>query len=135
MSPRAPGSARRSRSSTLGGTSSWLPPAAFVGGSVAVVAAYAIGRSTGRGSGGATLVLAGVTVASFFTAVQTFVQQQHSDTLQQVYSWILGSLPSSDWTDVKTLLPYAVIATVGILCTAGSSTCSASATTRLRASA
>jgi len=65
--------------------------------------------------GGATLVLAGVTVASFFTAVQTFVQQQHSDTLQQVYSWILGSLPSSDWTDVKTLLPYAVIATVGIL--------------------
>jgi iron complex transport system permease protein len=98
----------------LGGTY-WLPPAAFVGGSVAVVAAYAIGRSTGRGSGGATLVLAGVTVASFFTAVQTFVQQQHSDTLQQVYSWILGSLPSSDWTDVKTLLPYAVIATVGIL--------------------
>src|SRR6187551_3993283 len=45
----------------LGGTY-WLPPAAFVGGSVAVVAAYAIGRSTGRGSGGATLVLAGVTV-------------------------------------------------------------------------
>src|SRR5205814_2166859 len=37
-----------------------LPPAAFVGGSVAVVAAYAIGRSAGRGSGGATLVLAGV---------------------------------------------------------------------------
>ena len=59
--------------------------------------AYAIGRSAGRGSGGATLVLAGVTVASFFTAVQTFVQQQHSDTLQQVYSWILGALPSSGW--------------------------------------
>src|SRR6188472_2986548 len=98
----------------LGGTY-WLPPAAFVGGAIAVVAAYLIGRSTGRGSGGATLVLAGVTVASFFTAVQTFVQQQHSDTLQQVYSWILGSLPSSDWTDVKTLLPYVVVATVGIL--------------------
>ena len=43
-------------------------------------------------------MLAGVTVASFFTAVQTFVQQQHSDTLQQVYSWILGWLPSSGWT-------------------------------------
>jgi iron complex transport system permease protein len=93
----------------------FLPPAAFAGGGVAVVAAYAIGRSAGGGSPGATLILAGVTVASFFTAVQTFVQQQHSDTLQEVYSWILGRLPSSGWRDVLILLPYVVIATVGIL--------------------
>jgi iron complex transport system permease protein len=92
-----------------------LPPAAFAGGAVAVSAAYAIGRSAGRGSGGATLVLAGVTVASFFTAIQTFVQQQHSDTLQEVYSWILGRLPSSGWRDVLILLPYVVVAGVGIL--------------------
>jgi iron complex transport system permease protein len=92
-----------------------LPPAAFLGGAVSVGAAYAIGRSAGRGSAGATLVLAGVTVASFFTAVQTFVQQQHSDTLQEVYSWILGRLPSSGWRDVLILLPYVVVAIVGIL--------------------
>jgi cobalamin transport system permease protein len=92
-----------------------LPPAAFAGGALAVAAAYAIGRSSGQGSAGATLVLAGVTVASFFTAVQTFVQQQHSDTLQEVYSWILGRLPSSGWRDVVILLPYVVIATAGIL--------------------
>jgi iron complex transport system permease protein len=92
-----------------------LPPAAFAGGAVAVAVAYAIGRSAGRGSAGATLVLAGVTVASFFTAVQTFVQQQHSDTLQEVYSWILGRLPSSGWRDVLILLPYVAIATAGIL--------------------
>jgi cobalamin transport system permease protein len=92
-----------------------LPPAAFVGASLAVATAYAIGRSAGRGSGGATLVLAGVTVASFFTAVQTFVQQQHSDTLQEVYSWILGRLPSSGWRDVVILLPYVVVAITGIL--------------------
>ncbi len=92
-----------------------LPPAAFVGGSAAVVIAYAIGRSAGRGSGGATLILAGVTVAAFFTSVQTFVQQQHSDTLQEVYSWILGRLPSSGWHDVVMLLPYVAVATAGIL--------------------
>jgi cobalamin transport system permease protein len=92
-----------------------LPPAAFVGGAVAVVAAYAIGKSAGVGSGGATLVLAGVTVAAFFTAVQTFVQQQHSDTIQEVYSWILGRLPSSGWRDVVILLPYVVVALAGIL--------------------
>jgi iron complex transport system permease protein len=92
-----------------------LPPAAFLGASVAVVLAYAIGRSAGRGSGGATLVLAGVTVASFFTAIQTFVQQQHSDTLQEVYSWILGRLPSSGWSDVEILLPYVAVSLAGIL--------------------
>jgi iron complex transport system permease protein len=59
-------------------------------------------------------VLAGVTVVSFFTAVQTFVQQQHSDTLQQVYSWILGSLPSSGWSDVVLLLPYVAVS-LGLL--------------------
>jgi cobalamin transport system permease protein len=92
-----------------------LPPVAFLGASIAVALAYAIGRSAGRGSGGATLVLAGVTVASFFTAVQTYLQQQHSDTLQEVYSWILGRLPSSGWDDVEILLPYVAVAVVGIL--------------------
>jgi iron complex transport system permease protein len=92
-----------------------LPPAAFAGGALAVAVAYAIGRTAGGGSAGATLVLAGVTVASFFTAIQTFVQQQHSDTLQEVYSWILGRLPSSGWRDVLILLPYVAVASIGIL--------------------
>ena len=92
-----------------------LPPAAFVGAAVAVVVAYAIGRTTGGSSAGATLVLAGVTVASFFTAIQTFIQQQHSDTFQEVYSWILGRLPSSGWSDVTLLLPYVCVAAAGIL--------------------
>ena len=92
-----------------------IPAAAFVGAAVAVAVTYALGRSAGRERMGTTLVLAGVTVASFFTAVQTFVQQQHSDTLQQVYSWILGRLPSSGWNDVVLLLPYVAAAAVVIV--------------------
>ena len=56
-----------------------------------------------------------MTVASFFTALQTFVQQQNADTLQQVYTWILGSIPSSGWSDVVLVLPYVALATVVIL--------------------
>ena len=92
-----------------------LPAAAFLGGSVAVFLTYSVGRSTGRERDTTTLVLAGVTVASFFTALQTFVQQQNADTLQQVYTWILGSIPSSGWSDVVLVLPYVAIATVVIL--------------------
>jgi len=96
-------------------TQNLIPPAAFAGAAVAVGLTYALGRSAGRERMGTTLVLAGVTIASFFTAVQTFVQQQHADTLQQVYSWILGRLPSSGWTDVVLLLPYVAIASLLIL--------------------
>ena len=92
-----------------------VPPAAFVGAALAVGVTYALGRSAGRERMGTTLVLAGVTIASFFTAIQTFVQQQHADTLQQVYSWILGRLPSSGWDDVVLLLPYVAVATLLIV--------------------
>jgi iron complex transport system permease protein len=92
-----------------------LPVAAFLGGAAAVVLTYSVGRSAGRERDAATLILAGVTVASFFTALQTFVQQQNSDTLQQVYTWILGTIPSSGWSDVVLLLPYVAVATAIIL--------------------
>jgi len=92
-----------------------LPLAAFAGGAAAVVVTWAIGRSAGRERDTTTFVLAGVVVASFFTAVQTFVQQQNSDTLQEVYSWILGALPSSGWSDVGTLAPYVVASSLVIL--------------------
>lgn len=91
-----------------------LPVAAFVGGGLAVVVTWTVGRSAGRERDATTFVLAGVVVASFFTAVQTFVQQQNSDTLQEVYSWILGTLPSSGWSDVATLAPYVLGATAVI---------------------
>ena len=91
-----------------------LPLSAFVGAGVAVVLAYTIGRAAGRERDSATLVLAGVTVASFFTALQTFVQQRNADTLQEVTSWILGSLPNTGWHDVIALAPY-VLVTTGVI--------------------
>jgi iron complex transport system permease protein len=92
-----------------------LPAAAFVGGTVAVLLTYAVGRSARRERDAATLVLAGVTVAAFFTAWQTFVQQQNAETLQQVYAWILGNIPSTGWADVLLVLPYVTVAAVVIL--------------------
>jgi iron complex transport system permease protein len=84
------------------------PLAAFAGAMVGVGAAYLLGRSV-AGRTTATLVLAGVTVASFLTAVQTFVQQQNTDTVQEVYAWILGQLETSGWREVALALPYMVV--------------------------
>jgi iron complex transport system permease protein len=91
-------------------TSDLLPLGAFVGAAIAVVLAYALGRSAGGAAGPAALVLAGVTIASFLTAMQTFVQQQHVETVQEVYSWLLGRLATSGWHDVTIVLPYAAVA-------------------------
>jgi iron complex transport system permease protein len=81
------------------------PLAAFAGATVGVAVAYAIGRSAG-GRTSASLILAGVTVASFLTAVQTFVQQRNTDTVQEVYAWILGQLETSGWREVAIAVPY-----------------------------
>jgi iron complex transport system permease protein len=92
-----------------------LPLAAFIGALVAVAAAYILGRSAGGGRTATTLILAGVAVASFFTALQTYVQQGQSQTLREVYSWILGRLSTAGWSDVLLLLPYTILSAAVIL--------------------
>ncbi|MCW2924896.1 MAG: iron transporter permease [Thermoleophilia bacterium] len=85
-----------------------LPVAAFAGALLGVAASWAIGASVGRARSTATLLLAGVAVASFLTAVQTLVQQRRSDSLREVYGWILGGLGGAGWSDVLLVLPYAL---------------------------
>ena len=92
-----------------------LPLASFAGAIAAVVAAYLIGRSVGGGRTTATLILAGVTVAAFLTAAQVFVQQQNSDTLNEVYAWLLGGLTTAGWGDVLTVLPYVALSAAVLL--------------------
>ena len=84
-----------------------LPIAAFLGSAVAVTITLAVGGAVGRSTSTASLLLAGVAVASLFTAIQTYIQQRESATLRQVYSWILGRLSTSGWDEVIMILPYA----------------------------
>jgi iron complex transport system permease protein len=79
---------------------------AFIGALAAVTLTSAIGARAGRS--GSILLLAGVAVASFLTAIQTFVMQRRSETLREVYAWILGRLATSGWGDVVLLAPYVV---------------------------
>jgi iron complex transport system permease protein len=42
--------------------------------------------------------------------VQTFIQQQRSETLRQVYTWILGRLGTTGWDDARIAIPSIVVA-------------------------
>jgi iron complex transport system permease protein len=101
------------------GASGWpvdpVPVAAFVGAILAVAASYLVATAADRRGGSATILLAGVAVAAFFTAVQTYVQQQHASTLHDVYTWILGRLTTSGWHDVWLVLPYVVVSSAVLL--------------------
>jgi cobalamin transport system permease protein len=92
-----------------------LPLAAFLGAALGVALAYVLGASAGGGRSPAALVLAGVTVVSFLTAIQTFIQQQHSQSLQEVYSWILGRLDTAGWHDVLLVAPYILVSSAVLL--------------------
>jgi iron complex transport system permease protein len=96
-------------------TSGLLAPAAFAGAILAVVAATVLSRSAGGGSATATLLLAGVAVAAFLTAAQTFALQGSADTVREVYAWLLGRLETAGWGDVLLVAPYVALSAAVIL--------------------
>lgn len=90
-----------------------LPLAAFAGALTGVALAWLLGRSAGPGT--ASLVLAGVAVTAFLTAIQTYLQQANTENLREVYSFILGSLGTAGWGDVLVLAPYVAAAALVLL--------------------
>ena len=111
----------------------WPPSSAR---SCAVALTYvARRRRAAGGASTASLILAGVAVATFLTAVQTYVQQRNQDTIREVYTWILGRLLDRR---VGRGAPAAALRGRHVdraaAPTGACSTCSPSATTRRRRS-
>jgi len=90
-----------------------VPVAAFVGSLAGVAIAYLSGAV--GGSGTTTLLLAGVAVGLFLTAVQTYILQRSTQDLQQVYSWLLGSLSGATWQQAAEIGPYSVVSVAVVL--------------------
>jgi iron complex transport system permease protein len=89
---------------------------------VAVAVTYLLGASAERsgkpaaiGGGTGSILLAGIAVAALLTAFQTYLQQQHTQQLATVYSWILGGLSGATWSDVWLILPYVAVSAIALL--------------------
>jgi iron complex transport system permease protein len=100
-------------------TTDWpIDPAvalAFLGALATVAITYLVGGAFGGSRTGITLVLAGVAMVSLTTAIQTFLLQRNSEVVREVYSWILGRLSNSQWSDVGLVLPYVVASAIVLL--------------------
>lgn len=102
-----------------GVTADWpidpVPTVAFIVALATVMVTYTVGAAFGGSRSGVTLVLAGVAVVSFATALQTFILQRNLDVIREVFQWILGRLSGATWADVRLVTPYVVISCVVLM--------------------
>lgn len=94
-----------------------IPAAAFLGGLITVAVVYGLARS-GRTIPTTTLILAGVAVGSFASAMTTFLMFRSDGEVRRALAWLLGGSTLSGWGPVIAGLPYLVLGT-GLLLTTG----------------
>ena len=76
-----------------------LPLFAFIGALATI--ALTVTLSGKFFSDPSTLLLSGIAISSFATALQTYLQQRHSENLRPVYAWILGGLTTANWSTLS----------------------------------
>lgn len=94
-----------------------VPAAAFCGALLTVAIVYLLAY-TGNATPNTTLILAGVAVGSFATALTSFLMLQSQGEIHRAIAWLLGGATTSGWSPVWAVLPYIVIG-LGILLTSG----------------
>lgn len=82
-----------------------VPMAAFLGAALTVLLVFAIARA-GRSTPVTTLILAGVAVSSFATALTSFLLINASGELRRAIVWLAGGSTMSGWLPVLGAAPY-----------------------------
>ncbi len=95
-----------------------LPPVAFAGCLAGALRVYGVAWRGGVSP--VRLALAGVAVASLFTAGTTAVLITSTLMTQGALDWLAGSLFVKQWSDVRILAPYALLGSLGALLMANS---------------
>lgn len=94
-----------------------VPIAAFVGAGLTVLIVYALAR-TGKTLPTTTLILAGVAVGSFASALTSYFMLRSGGQIHRAIAWLLGGASLSGWNPVWAALPYILLG-LGVLVTAG----------------
>ncbi len=96
---------------SLGGFA--VPAVAFAFAALAVFVVYNISRVRGRVPI-ETLLLAGIAVGAFFSALVSFMNYIAGEKLPAIVFWIVGGLWASSWEKVLAALPLVLLGTAGI---------------------
>lgn len=94
-----------------------IPASAFVGALLTVVAVYSLAR-VGKVVPLTTLILAGVAIGAFTSALTSFLMLRSNEQVHRAISFLLGGSPMSGWPPVVASLPYTAIG-LGLLLISG----------------
>jgi iron complex transport system permease protein len=82
-----------------------VPAAAFIGAVLTVLLVYSIAR-VGRATPVSTLILAGVAVSSFATAMTSLIMLLSTEELHRAVNWMVGGFSLGGWAPVVASIPY-----------------------------
>jgi len=82
-----------------------VPLAAFLGALLTVFTVYALAR-IGKTLPTTNLILAGVAISAFATALTSFLMLRSSGELHRAIAWLLGGSSQAGWGPIMILLPY-----------------------------
>ncbi len=101
---------------SLGLWLSWIPIAAWIGAIITTLIVYCLAKS-GTSISVERLILAGVALSSLFGSMQSMLLLQTEDgRVQAALTWLIGSLNSRGWTEIKLAGPPIIFAlVVGLL--------------------
>ncbi len=91
-----------------------VPMAAFLGAMLTVLVVYRLAR-VGQALPVTNLILAGVAVSSFATALTSFLMITSTGELRRAVVWLLGGSNMSGWLPVLAELPYVLLSLVVLL--------------------
>jgi iron complex transport system permease protein len=94
-----------------------IPLAAFIGAALTVIIVYRLARF-GNVLSTTNLILAGVAVGSFASALTSFIMLRSEGEVRRAIAWLLGGSTISGWAPVVASLPY-IILSLGILIASG----------------
>lgn len=92
----------------------FIPIFAFVFALLTVYFGYSISKEDNKVSV-ETLILAGVAIMTFFTAMVSLIQYMAGDELRSIVFWTMGGLWQSKWADVVTTFPIIFVGTLVVL--------------------
>lgn len=91
-----------------------VPAAAFVGALITVAIVYAIAQ-VGRSTPVTTLILAGVALSSFATAMTSMIMLLSTQELHRAVNWMVGGFALGGWEPVVVSLPYLAVGLLALL--------------------
>jgi iron complex transport system permease protein len=85
-----------------------IPATAFLGALLTVLLVYQLAR-VGKALPTTALILAGVAISAFASALTSFLMLRSQNDLQRALAWLLGGSLMAGWGPVVAMLPYVIL--------------------------